>query len=37
VLEDDPASDLHEWYGRYRYFRPVEVEVLGNLAPEGGS
>ena len=22
VLEDDPAADLHEWYGRYLYFAP---------------
>jgi hypothetical protein len=28
TLDDDPASDLHEWQGRYRYFRPDEVEVL---------
>ncbi len=28
VLEDDPASDLHGSYGRYRYFRPVELEPL---------
>ncbi|GAB3715023.1 hypothetical protein [Nocardiopsis nanhaiensis] len=29
VLRDDPASDLHQWYGRYLYFRPDEVEPLG--------
>ena len=29
VLEDDPASDLHGSYGRYRYFRPAELEPLG--------
>jgi hypothetical protein len=28
VLEDDPASEIHEWYGRYLYFHPDEVEVL---------
>lgn len=28
VLEDDPASDLHEWYGRYYYFGPEEIEPL---------
>ncbi|MGH9074335.1 MAG: hypothetical protein ACRDZQ_09495, partial [Acidimicrobiales bacterium] len=28
VLEDDPAAEMHEWYGRYRYFRPDEVDVL---------
>ena len=26
VLEDDPAADLHDWYGRYLYFAPDEVE-----------
>ena len=24
-LEDDPATELHQWYGRYRYFRPDEL------------
>lgn len=28
VLEDDPAADLHEWYGRYLYFAPDEVEPV---------
>lgn len=28
LLEDDPASDLHEWYGRYYYFGPEELEPL---------
>lgn len=28
VLEDDPAADLHEWYGRYLYFAPDEIEPL---------
>jgi len=28
TLDDDPANDMHEWQGRYRYFRPEEVEVL---------
>jgi hypothetical protein len=31
VLVDDPAADLHDWYGRYLYFAPDEVEPL----PEG--
>ncbi|MDQ2846019.1 MAG: hypothetical protein M3Y77_06650 [Actinomycetota bacterium] len=26
VLVDDPASDLHEWYGRYLYFGPEEID-----------
>ncbi len=25
VLIDDPAADLHEWYGRYLYFAPDEL------------
>ncbi|MFF7939117.1 hypothetical protein ACFZC5_05365 [Nocardia gamkensis] len=28
VLDDDPAAELHEWYGRYLYFAPDEVEPL---------
>jgi hypothetical protein len=28
VLVDDPAGDLHEWYGRYFYFSPDELEPL---------
>ena len=28
VLDDDPGGDLHEAHGRYRYFRPDEVEVV---------
>ncbi|HLO34665.1 MAG TPA: hypothetical protein VK194_01220, partial [Candidatus Deferrimicrobium sp.] len=28
VLVDDPAADLHEWYGRYFYFAPEELEPL---------
>ncbi len=32
VLEDDPASELHQWYGRYYYFGPEELEPL----PERG-
>jgi hypothetical protein len=28
VLVDDPAADLHDWYGRYLYFAPDEVEPL---------
>ena len=29
VVDDDPAADLHEWYGRYLYFAPDELEPLG--------
>ena len=28
VLADDPAADLHEWYGRYLYFAPDELEPM---------
>jgi hypothetical protein len=28
VLVDDPAADLHDWYGRYFYFAPDELEPL---------
>lgn len=33
LLRDDPASDLHRWYGRYLYFRPEEIEPLESPAP----
>jgi hypothetical protein len=29
VLADDPDADLHEWYGRYYYFAPDELEPAG--------
>ena len=28
VLVDDPAADLHEWYGRYFYFSPDELKPV---------
>ena len=28
VVDDDPAADLHDWYGRYLYFSPDELEPL---------
>ncbi len=28
VIEEDPAADMHDWYGRYLYFAPDEVEPL---------
>jgi len=31
VLVDDPAADLHDWYGRYLYFSPDEVVPLGRF------
>ena len=30
VLVDDPAADLHEWYGRYLYFAPDELEPIAD-------
>jgi hypothetical protein len=32
VLADDPAADLHDWYGRYWYFAPDELEPLSGPA-----
>jgi hypothetical protein len=35
VLVDDPAADLHDWYGRYLHFAPDELEPLHeSVAPE---
>jgi hypothetical protein len=28
VVDDDPAADLHDWYGRYLYFSPDEIQPL---------
>ncbi|MFF7795433.1 hypothetical protein [Streptomyces sp. NPDC007991] len=28
TLDDDPAAELHAWYGRFHYFRPDELEPL---------
>ena len=28
VLVDDPAAEMHEWYGRFLYFAPDELEPL---------
>jgi hypothetical protein len=28
TIDDDPAAELHAWYGRYQYYRRVELEVL---------
>lgn len=28
VVDDDPAAELHDWYARYLYFSPDEVEPL---------
>jgi hypothetical protein len=37
VLVDDPAADLHEWYGRYLYFAPDELEPLDPAREESRS
>jgi hypothetical protein len=29
VLDDDPGADIHMWHGRFLYFKPYEVEPLG--------
>ncbi len=34
VLVDDPAADMHEWYGRYFYFGPEELEPLAQEREE---
>jgi hypothetical protein len=26
TIDDDPAAELHDWYGRYHYYRTDEVE-----------
>ncbi len=28
TVDDDPAAELHDWYGRYHYYRTDEVEPL---------
>jgi hypothetical protein len=41
TVDDDPAAEVHDWYGRYHYFRLDEVELLeagsmgGGAAPAG--
>ncbi|WP_373876772.1 hypothetical protein [Lolliginicoccus levis] len=34
VLVDDPAADLHDWFGRYFYFAPSELEPLPGASHE---
>ena len=34
VLVDDPAAELHDWYGRYLYFAPDELEPVGDTFDE---
>jgi hypothetical protein len=33
VLIDDPAADVHEWYGRFLYFAPDEIEPVEPIEP----
>ncbi|MGW4567751.1 hypothetical protein ACWEN3_37030 [Streptomyces sp. NPDC004561] len=33
TVDDDPAAELHGWYGRFHYFRPDEVEPLAPTDP----
>jgi hypothetical protein len=35
VLTDDPAADLHEWYGRHLHFGPEELEPVPPAAAAG--
>jgi hypothetical protein len=30
TIDDDPAAELHQWYGRFHYFRPDEIELVDN-------
>jgi hypothetical protein len=34
TLEDDPAAELHRWYGRFQYFGADEIEPL-DVAADG--
>lgn len=33
TIEDDPSAELHQWYGRFHYFRPEEIHPLGQETP----
>jgi hypothetical protein len=33
VLVDDPAADVNEWYGRFLYFAPDEIEPIEPIEP----
>jgi hypothetical protein len=37
TVDDDPAADLHDWYGRYLYFGPDEVRPLEPTPEEAPS
>ncbi|HXM05960.1 MAG TPA: hypothetical protein VN936_00785, partial [Candidatus Acidoferrum sp.] len=34
TVDDDPASDLHDWYGRSFFFYPDEIQPVDLAAPE---
>ena len=36
TVDDDPASDLHDWYGRSLFFYPDEVEPAAMVAEGSG-
>jgi hypothetical protein len=36
TVDDDPASDLHEWYGRSFFFYPDEVEAAAMVTEGSG-
>ena len=31
ALDDDPASEMFDWQGRYLYFHPDEIEVVDEI------
>lgn len=33
TIDDDPAQELHRWYGRFHYYYTDEVEPLGEATP----
>ncbi len=37
VLADDPAAEMHDWYGRYMYFAPDEIEPVPAPSPADGN
>jgi hypothetical protein len=36
TVDDDPATELHRWYGRFLYFAPDEVELVDGERVSGG-